>query len=676
MEVSNLKKIAVVLLLVVVISSYSHISASANTQILVIVDGNKLEIEPGAYIIKGTTYVPLVPFCNALGANIDLSISDSTNSYVITKYGINREVRLETNSKYVNVNGITRELDIWPLLIAINTETKQEITLVPLVFLIQQFGGVATWNPDTREISVNSYVPVYFKDNNLESAVREQLKVYEGDIFKSDVDSIEMLIVPGKAISDLDGMQYFENLTYLDISNNLITDVTPLRKLSKLSSLFIKGNNIQDDSPISAVYNKLKERDFSLVPKFHDKNLENAVRKSVGKDSGALSLDDLSALTDLKANENNISSLQGIQYLVNLTELNLSGNSIENIAPLESLTDLKKLSLSYNSVKSIDALSSLKNLEYLDLDNNNVSDFSPLEKCVELKQLSMLKNNFSDDVNVFNLANLETLDLGKNKITQVNGLENLANLKKLYLNINNISNVSEIQNNTSLELLDLSQNNIQTIEPLSNLYNLKALYLSKNKITDTSAFGKLNSLKVLDLSENSISQLSSHLSNLSGLNALYLEGNKISTFSPIKDIAFKLTDKDFETDTIYGSQIVQSFYIDQPFYFVNGQKMLLDSAPFIKDNRTYLPVRSVSETVGASVEWDSNARMITIKSDSNTIRLWIDEDQALVNSSLVKIDAAPFIQNGRTMLPIRFVAENLGMEIEWNQQKQEIILTK
>ncbi|NLD47272.1 MAG: hypothetical protein GX660_08735, partial [Clostridiaceae bacterium] len=575
-----------------------------------------------------------------------------------------------------DVNGITKELDYWPVLVAVNRELNQEELLVPLAFVIQQFGGLAQWHPETREIMVSSYVTVSFKDKNLESAVREQIKVQKGDIFKSDVNSVEMLIIPGRSISSLDGLEYFENLTYLDISNNFVTDLAPLRKLNKITSLFMNGNSISDDSPVSAVFKNLKRRDFELTPRFYDSSLEAEVRNATGKKAGELSLNDLSKITKLKLEEKKISNLHGMQYLFNLKELDLSNNDIETIEPLENLLKLEKLSISNNSVKNIEPLGNLMNLEYLDLDNNNVSDITPLVRCTNLKQLSLLKNNFSDEVDLYNFSNLEILDLGQNKITVINGFEDLANLRKLYLNSNNLTDINDIEKCSNLELLDLSQNYIEKTEALSKLSKLNALYLCNNNVSDTSVFSNLTNLKVLDLSGNNISRLTDSLNNLSGLSSFYLEGNSITNFSSIKPLAGNLTDKDFEVVVASNLRIIQRFYVGNSTYYVNGQKKQMDISPIIANGRTFLPVRYVSEAVGASVKWEENIQMITLALDNNTIMLWVGKDYALVNGTSVPIDAAPFIQNGRTLIPVRFVGEKLGLKIDWDSQSQEITLTK
>lgn len=669
------KPIIYMLFIIALLYSYSTVIAS-ESQVSVIIDGKSLQSDSGIHIVEDTVYVPLIPLCKALGAEVSQNKNTSVDSFVITKASINREISIEEKSKSVKVNGIISEIDIWPVLIAVNEELKQKEIMVPLAFIVQQLGGDTSWDAETKTVYVNSYVPVHFEDSKLETAVRDQIKIPKGDILKGDVSTVEMLILPNKGISSIEGLQHFENLSYLDISNNNVTDLTPLRKLNKLTSLFIKGNNISDLSMTAPIYSSLKQRDYELKPEFSDKNLESAVRSAVGKKSGDLTFGDLSGVTELSAAGKSISNLQGIQYLFNLEELDLANNNINNINPLKSLINLKKLSLAYNSVDSADTLSYLSSLEYLDLDDNSLSDFEPLTKCTNLKHLSVHNNSISGSITLSGLSKIEILDLSENEVTEISGFENLSALTELYLNQNKLSSLSGLGKCQALEVLDASSNSLQETTELNKLLKLNALYLSNNSLSDISSLAGLAALKVLDLSNNNISELHTDLKKLTALTSLNLKGNPIKDFSPIGELKDKLILDNHASEMATDSQIVQNFYIGKSYYLVNGQEKQMDTSPFIKDGRTLLPIRYVSETIGASVKWDENLQMITITLGDKTVMLWIDKNYALVNGSSVQIDVAPFIKDGRTVLPVRFVGESLGLSINWDEQKGEVTLIK
>ena len=122
-------------------------------------------------------------------------------------------------------------------------------------------------------------------------------------------------------------------------------------------------------------------------------------------------------------------------------------------------------------------------------------------------------------------------------------------------------------------------------------------------------------------------------------------------------------------------QIVQRFYIGVKYYYINNVKNEMDTAPIIKDGRTLLPIRYVSETFGAKVDWDGKEEKVSISFGEKRVELWIGKDAAIVDGTLKRLDVAPEIIEGRTVLPLRFVSENLGLKVEWDQDLREIKLT-
>ena len=91
----------------------------------------------------------------------------------------------------------------------------------------------------------------------------------------------------------------------------------------------------------------------------------------------------------------------------------------------------------------------------------------------------------------------------------------------------------------------------------------------------------------------------------------------------------------------------------------------MDAAPFIKDGRTLLPIRALIEALGGSVQWNASTRTATVMLGSRTVALTIGSTTALVNGTPITLDVAPMIVGGRTFLPLRAVAENLGLDLAW-----------
>jgi len=107
----------------------------------------------------------------------------------------------------------------------------------------------------------------------------------------------------------------------------------------------------------------------------------------------------------------------------------------------------------------------------------------------------------------------------------------------------------------------------------------------------------------------------------------------------------------------------------------------MDTAPVIKDGRTLLPIRYVAAPLGAEVLWDPDTRKVTISNNGTKIEMWIGKNTALINGVEKKIDpdnsqVAPVIlPPGRTMLPLRFISENLGCQVDWNGDLREAKVT-
>ncbi len=109
---------------------------------------------------------------------------------------------------------------------------------------------------------------------------------------------------------------------------------------------------------------------------------------------------------------------------------------------------------------------------------------------------------------------------------------------------------------------------------------------------------------------------------------------------------------------------------------VYGEEKTNDVAPKITKDRTMLPIRFVAENLGADVAWDAETRTVTITDGETTIKLTIDSDVALVNGEEVKLDSEAHIENDRTYIPVRFVAESLKAKVFWNEKTQNVTIVK
>jgi hypothetical protein len=101
--------------------------------------------------------------------------------------------------------------------------------------------------------------------------------------------------------------------------------------------------------------------------------------------------------------------------------------------------------------------------------------------------------------------------------------------------------------------------------------------------------------------------------------------------------------------------------------YVDGKLQIFsDAQPIIVDGRTLVPIRSVAEVLGAQVNWEDSTQTVLINKDDKHIELTIGSKSPTVNGSPVNLDAPAVIINGRTMVPLRFVSEALGAKVVWD----------
>ena len=104
-----------------------------------------------------------------------------------------------------------------------------------------------------------------------------------------------------------------------------------------------------------------------------------------------------------------------------------------------------------------------------------------------------------------------------------------------------------------------------------------------------------------------------------------------------------------------------------------------DQAPIIANERTLLPIRAIAEHYGWSVGWNEETQCVTIGNESVKIEISIGSSYMRVIpvnglKDGINLDVPALVLNGRTMLPVRAVAEAMGVTVDWNQEEQCVIL--
>jgi hypothetical protein len=117
--------------------------------------------------------------------------------------------------------------------------------------------------------------------------------------------------------------------------------------------------------------------------------------------------------------------------------------------------------------------------------------------------------------------------------------------------------------------------------------------------------------------------------------------------------------------------------IGNQYMNVNGVGRLIDNngtTPVLSNGRTMLPIRAVIEALGGTVEWDNNTFTTTVAIGNRNIRIKIGEKVAYVNGTAKSLDVPSQLINQRTMLPLRFIMENLGGNVTWDDATQIVVI--
>ena len=237
-----------------------------------------------------------------------------------------------------------------------------------------------------------------------------------------------------------------------------------------------------------------------------DPNLRQAVRESLElPDDVLLTQLEMERLTELDAQDRQITNLTGLGHAINLTWLNLGANEIRGLSPLAGLIHLEALWVYVNPLSDISPLANLVNLKTLDLGVCQIANIRPLANLKKLEILRLDDNGLIEDITpLANLMMLTELGLTGNRIVDISSLANLRNL----------------------EILRLHYNQIEDITPLANLKNLTELWLTGNRIMDISPLEKLTLLEELRIQGNPIADYNP----LDALSLTHFEYDKFCVF--------------------------------------------------------------------------------------------------------------------------------------------------
>ena len=434
---------------------------------------------------------------------------------------------------------------------------------------------------------------VAIPDANLRAVIETALgKDSNAPITEAEMATLDSLAASDAEITDLTGLEYAVNLTWLDLASNDITNVSVLEGLTNLTHLILSGNNVTDlaglvantglgtgdtvdlaDNPLNATSQSthipaLRKRGVSVsfappAVAIPDANLRAVIETALGKDSNApITEAEMATLDSLAASDAEITDLTGLEYAVNLTNLSLNDNNITHVSALAKLTNLTRLWLSNNSIEDISSLSELTDLTELWLWNNQIEDISALAGLTGLRRLSLGSNNITEISALSGLINLNTLILRSNRISD---LAPLAANKGLGMGVtvdvtdNPLNPASHSTHIPTLQARGVSVSFVPSpvvripdtnlraaIEAalgkatgapinVADMKSLDFLYAGARGISDLNGLEAAANLTYLTLSDNNIVDISP-LSGLTNLRDLTIWGNRITDVSPLSGL--------------------------------------------------------------------------------------------------------------------------------------------
>lgn len=154
------------------------------------------------------------------------------------------------------------------------------------------------------------------------------------------------------------------------------------------------------------------------------------------------------------------------------------------------------------------------------------------------------------------------------------------------------------------------------------------------------------------------------------LNALTREVNDTDSEDPIAEIAV--------ATVVSPTASTATLKIGVPTITINGVAKAMEAAPYIKDGRTFIPVRYAANAVGVSddnIMWDAASKKVTIIKGDRVVQMTIGSNVMTINGAAITMDVAPEITADRTMLPVRFVAQALGANITWDEATQTVTIS-
>ena len=323
----------------------------------------------------------------------------------------------------------------------------------------------------------------------------------------SGLTSLTTLELNGNRIIELGPLSDLPSLTTLDLYANRIAELGPLSGLTSLTALYLGPNEISDVSPLVA-NGGLGDGDVvdlrwnPLGETAREEHIPALLQRGVEVRFDADALPDLTEMRDgrLRQTVELAVSHQPREDLATLASLDASNRGIENLTGLEAAAGLRGLFLDRNRITDIAPLSGLGSLRVLTLAHNMVEDLAPLAAMESLHHLALDGNSLRDLPPLPLRRHLRYLYLSDNSISDIASLADLY-LYELDVSGNAIASLAPLAGHRGLQYLHVNDNEVADISPL-NFEPLRELHLRNNAVRDLSPLLNAEALLMVDARRN------------------------------------------------------------------------------------------------------------------------------------------------------------------------------
>lgn len=121
--------------------------------------------------------------------------------------------------------------------------------------------------------------------------------------------------------------------------------------------------------------------------------------------------------------------------------------------------------------------------------------------------------------------------------------------------------------------------------------------------------------------------------------------------------------------------VCTSVFADSIKVVINGENLKMDQPPVLESDRTLVPMRAIFEALGAKVSWNNDTETATGVKNGKEIKITINNTTAYVDGKAVTLDVPARLINDRTLVPVRFISESLGQKVDWDNDTETVIIT-